>query len=225
MITLINKNKIMKTNIKYCIDLAWIMEVEKENELIKLWYLKDYSLLDKLIVNYPLLKVLFLTLWALFLFFLLLLPFSSKSNASSENIRDSIRLERLEVCQKAYKKSWINKQFIYEQIPAVRCSTYMAIIYAYESNFGRSRKCVQDKNCFGMKWNWYDTPKWFLTFKTEKEWREYFAKKYFQWHYKKKINQFVNNWSQTDRYTYKQFMYKNFWTIYKETEYLYISKR
>ena len=139
------------------------------------------------------------------------------------SIRDKIRLERLEVCQKAYKMTHINEQFIYKQIPAVRCATYMSLIYAYESNFWKSERCVRDKNCFGIKWNWIDTPRWFLKFETETQGREYFAKKYFKFHYKKKVSEFVKSWSMTDQDTYINFVSSKYWNMYKELEYLYIT--
>lgn len=59
--------------------------------------------------------------------------------------------------------------FIYKQLPVVRCASYMSLIYAYESDFGQSRRCKQDKNCWGIKGNGGDTPAGFLKFKTEKE--------------------------------------------------------
>ena len=213
----------IQNNLSHTIDLRSIIENEKEKELIKWWYITDLTIIEKMMIKFPLITRIFLLLGASFLVFSILLAFH-KTNAYEEvSIKDKIRLERLEICEKAYKKTNINNMFIYEQLPVVRCATYMTLVYAYESNFGKSNMCRTTRNCFGIKWNWYDTPKWFLTFKTEREWREYFAKKYFQWHYKKKINDFVNSWSETDQATYKQFMYNNYWSIYRETEYLYIT--
>lgn len=154
-------------------------------------------------------------------FFIIMIFWSIHKADASDNIRNEIRLERLEVCQEAIENSDIQERIMYKQILAVRCATYMWLVYAYESDFGKSRKCVEDKNCWGIKWNWYDTPAGFLKFGTYKEGRRYFAKKYFQWHYKKKINTFVNNWSMTDRATYKSFMWDRYSTMYKELEYLY----
>jgi hypothetical protein len=64
-------------------------------------------------------------------------PIDVKAYDTSENIgvRDKIRQERIEICQKAYKESEINEQFIYDQVPVVRCATYMSLIYAFESSF------------------------------------------------------------------------------------------
>lgn len=148
--------------------------------------------------------------------------FIPRASADLEDIRSAIRQERLEVCQEAYKDSWIREQFIYGQIPAVRCATYMSLVYAYESDFWRSRKCIQDNNCFWMKGNWVETPEGFIVFKTEKEGREYFARKYFQWHYKKDIRTFIHNWSMTDRETYIAFMKNRYEGMYRELEKQYL---
>ena len=140
------------------------------------------------------------------------------------SIQDQIRLERLEICQEAYKSSWINKQFISEEVPAVRCAAFMTLIYAYESDFGRSDKCRNTRNCFWIKWNGVDTPRGFLTFKSETEWRKYFAKKYFKWHYKKSISTFVSNWSMTERDTYISFVASKYNTVYMQLERLYFTR-
>lgn len=139
------------------------------------------------------------------------------------SIRDQIRLDRLESCQEAYKESEINEQFLYKQIPAVRCATYSTLIMAFESNYGQSKKCIEQKNCHGMKGNGYDTPRGFLTFNTYREWRDYFSKKYFQWHYKKDIKTFVHNWSMTDQAVYTKFVEDRYWLVYNELETLYIN--
>lgn len=145
--------------------------------------------------------------------------------AQNISIQDKIRLERLEVCQKAYKDSWIKDKFIYKQLMVVRCANYMTLVYAFESDFWKSRMCLQDKNCFWIKWNWVDTPMWDLKFKTFTEGREYFAKKYFKWHYKKKINTFVHDRAMWNRQVYISFMYQNYTKIYKELEHMYITQR
>jgi hypothetical protein len=103
-----------------------------------------------MMIKFPLITRIFLILGVTFLIFVTLLPFT-KTNANEGNIRDNIRLERLDICEKAYKKTNINKMFIYEQLPVVRCATYMALVYAYESNFGKSNMCRTTRNCFGIK--------------------------------------------------------------------------
>ena len=144
----------------------------------------------------------------------------AKTSANELSIQDKIRLERLEICQQAYKLSNIEEKQIYWQIPAVRCATYMTLIYAYESNYWTSRKCTEHNNCWWIKGNWYDTPKGFLHFKTQRSGRMYFAKKYFRWHYKKNVSTFVYNWSMTDRETYIDFVNSKWFEIYRQLTYL-----
>lgn len=178
------------------------------------WYFKNW-ILDYIAVAW--------IIW--FIIIVIIGLFQPKISFANDDIQDKIRLERLSICQKAYKESEIREQFIYKQIPAVRCATYMTLIYSYESNFWKSNMCKQQKNCWWIKGNWYDTPKWFLAFKTYEEWKQYFAKKYWKFHYKKDINSFVNSRSMTDRENYKLFMRKNYWNIYKELEYLYLTNK
>jgi hypothetical protein len=157
-----------------------------------------------------------------FIFILVIIVASwiSKTNANELSMADKIRLERLEVCQMAYKNSWIKETKIYWQTPAIRCATYMTLIYSYESNYWRSVKCNNTKNCWGIKWNWYDTPRGFLHFKTYRAGRLYFATKYFKWHYKKNVSGFINSRSMTDRKTYKHFVGSKWFEVYRQLEYL-----
>ena len=129
---------------------------------------------------------------------LLLMPISVYSD---EN-RDRIRKERIQTCKEYWDHS------------IEKCATFMTLVYAYESWFWKSRRCVEDKNCYGMKWNWYDTPAWFLVFDTHQEGDRYFAKKFYQWHYKKDVETFITHWSMTDRETYIEFFYARYDTIY-----------
>jgi hypothetical protein len=148
-------------------------------------------------------------------------PYISDNNQN--NIQTQIRKERLSICEQQYKKAHINKQYIYGQIPTVRCAAYKTLTYAFESNYWKSRMCKQQHNCFWIKGNGVDTPQWFLTFEDQTEWRNYFAKKYWKYHYKKKIPQFVHDWSMTDREAYINYMQQNYQTIYQEIEKLYIT--
>jgi hypothetical protein len=176
-----------------------------------------------------LLEGIFLAISILIIVYISVISWYRIASAHPNNVSDNldvqryIRQERLRICQEAYKNSEINKKFIYKQIPAVRCATYMTLVYAFESNYGKSRICRKKKNCFWMKGNGMDTPEWFLTFQDQTEWRNYFAKKYWKYHYKKKIPQFVHDWSMTDREAYTNYMQQNYQTIYQELEYLYIT--
>lgn len=218
---ILNKRQAKKLGMNNTIDLKYIMAREYCDK-VELSTLKD-KIIDKVYIILFYIWIIS-TLWLVLGMITPQITFGADI-AQNNEIRDEIRQERLEICQKAYKNTQINEMFIYEQLPAVRCATYMSLVYAYESNFGKSRKCVEDKNCHGMKWNWVDTPAWFLKFKTHKEGREYFAKKYFRWHYKKDITTFVYNWSMTDRSTYIAFMKKRYWKMYNELEYLYMTGR
>lgn len=122
----------------------------------------------------------------------------------SYSIQEQARIDRIESCEKYWDHS------------ITKCATMMTLVYAYESWFWKSRRCVQDKNCFGMKWNWYDTPAWFLKFNTYQEWNDYFAKKFYQWHYKKSIEEFVYTWSMTERETYIKFIKSKYNTVYEK---------
>ena len=214
----------IKTNFKKTIDLSGIIDNERQKWLIKNWYLQDYSLTEKFIMKFPKITKILLVWGLCFVVLAVLIPISETNalEGQLDGIRNNIRQERLEVCQKAYKESGINKQFLYEQIPAVRCATYMTLIYAYESNYGKSKKCTVQKNCHGMKWNWINHPAWFISFNTYKESKEWFANRYFKFHYKKSIRVFISNWSMTDRETYIDFVENNYWETYRELELMYL---
>ena len=125
--------------------------------------------------------------------------------------QEKIRLSRIESCQKYAK---IEK--IYWQDAVVRCATSATIVFAFESDFWKSNICLNRKNCFWMKWNWVEYPTGFINFKNFEKWNEYFAKKYFQFHYKKKVPEFVRSWSMTDRDAYISFFNVNYKKIYNE---------
>ena len=130
-------------------------------------------------------------------------------------MQEKIRIERLKSCQKYAK---IEK--IYWQDAIVRCATFATIVFAFESDFWKSWLCQNQKNCYWIKWNWIEYPKWFIAFPTFEKWNEYFAKKYFQFHYKKKVPEFVRSWSMTDRQSYIYFFRENYQKIYSEIEIL-----
>ena len=138
------------------------------------------------------------------------------------SVQNKIRQERIEACATAYKDSWLTDMYIYNQLPVVRCATYMTIVYVFESNFWKSKMCKENKNCYWITGNGIDTPSWFLKFKSYKKWNEYFAKKYFQFHYKKSYSTFVNHWSTTDRDEYKAFFKQKYTKIYSEIEKIFV---
>ncbi|PZM86410.1 hypothetical protein DLH72_01010 [Candidatus Gracilibacteria bacterium] len=136
-------------------------------------------------------------------------------------IQEKIRISRLQACKKYAK---IEK--IYGQDAVTRCATFATIVFAFESNFGRSNMCLKKKNCYGMKGNGVEYPAGFITFKNYEKGDEYFAKKYFQFHYKKKFESFIKGkcqngkcsggWSATDQEIYVDFFKKNYIKIYEE---------
>lgn len=157
-------------------------------------------------------KAIVIAWFILFFLTIYLNYFVKKSEARKDStLQEKIRIERLKSCQKYAK---IEK--IYWQDAIVRCATFATIVFAFESDFWKSWLCQNQKNCYWIKWNWIEYPKWFITFPTFEKWNEYFAKKYFQFHYKKKVPEFVRSWSMTDRDAYISFFNVNYKKIYNE---------
>ena len=155
---------------------------------------------------------------------LLLLPIGSFAN---NTIIDSIRADRVNACSQAYNEyeEHIQDKYIHlAQDPVVRCATYMHLVFAYESGFWTSKKCIEKNNCFGIKLPTYNFAKddiqyrvWsgnFLIFDNWKDWNLAFARLYYRFHINKTISQFVHDWSMTDRQTYTHFVKDNYWDTY-----------
>ena len=206
---------------EHTINLTWELSTNQKKQMIENRIKAQREIKYKSVIKF----LLWVTLVFIIITVGLLIPRDETNALEEVSIATKIRLERLISCENALNKSWIQELFIYEQSLVVRCATYSTLIYAYESGYGQSQKCKLQKNCYGMKWNWVDKPAWFITFDSYKAGRDWFSYKYFQWHYKKKINTFVNNWSMTERDTYKQFMWKNYTNIYNELERLYLTNR
>lgn len=172
-------------------------------------------------------------LWVWFLIFILYAVFIYPVSASEDpfetmhnnwiqeelSIQDKIRKERLEVCEDAFINSWIEKN---KTNNILNCATMMTLVYAFESNYWTSRMCIQSKNCYWMKGNWIDTPKWNLKFSSFREWSEYFAKKFFDFHYLKTIKVFVYNWAEGNRIPYIDFIESKYSSIYEELKFIYL---
>ena len=195
-------------NLPHIIDLRSQYFVE---ELEKKWYKIKKKRNFKL--NFNFIKKAIVIAWFILFFLTIYLNyFVKKSEAKKDfTLQDKIRIERLKSCQKYAK---IKK--IYDQDAVVRCATFATIVFAFESDFWKSWLCQNQKNCYWIKWNWIEYPKWFITFPTFEKWNEYFAKKYFQFHYKKKVPDFVRSWSMTDRDAYISFFNVNYKKIYNE---------
>ena len=195
-------------NLPHIIDLRSQYFVE---ELEKKWYKIKKKRNFKLDFNF-IKKAIVIAWFILFFLTIYLNYFVKKSEARKDfTLQEKIRIERLKSCQK-YAKT----QKIYDQDAIVRCATFATIVFAFESDFWKSWLCQNQKNCYWIKWNWIEYPKWFITFPTFEKWNEYFAKKYFQFHYKKKVPEFVRSWSMTDRDAYISFFNVNYKKIYNE---------
>ena len=182
-------------------------------ELEKNWYIVKKK--KEIQLDLKFIKKLIVIAWFILFFLTIYLNyFVKKSEARKDfTLQEKIRIERLKSCQKYAK---IEK--IYWQDAIVRCATFATIVFAFESDFWKSWLCQNQKNCYWIKWNWIEYPKWFITFHTFEKWNEYFAKKYFQFHYKKKVPEFVRSWSMTDRQSYIYFFRENYQKIYSEIE-------
>jgi len=197
-------------NLPHIIDLRSQYFVE---ELEKKWYKINKKRNFKLDFNF-IKKVIVIAWFILFFLTIYLNYFVKKSEARKDfTLQEKIRIERLKSCQKYAK---IEK--IYWQDAVVRCATFATIVFAFESDFWKSNICLNRKNCFWMKWNWVEYPTGFINFRNFDEANNFFAKKYFQFHYKKKVEDFVYSWSMTDRKSYIYFFNKNYQKIYSEIE-------
>lgn len=85
---------------------------------------------------------------AMIIFIVLACTTIEDTNASYE-----IREQRMEACQQAYDeyKEHVEEVYVHDQDIVKRCATYMTLVYAKESGYGKSRMCTQDFNCFGIK--------------------------------------------------------------------------
>lgn len=197
-------------NLPHIIDLRSQYFVE---ELEKKWYKINKKRNFKLDFNF-IKKVIVIAWFILFFLTIYLNYFVKKSEARKDfTLQEKIRIERLKSCQKYAK---IEK--IYWQDAVVRCATFATIVFAFESDFWKSNICLNRKNCFWMKWNWVEYPTGFINFRNFDEANNFFAKKYFQFHYKKKVEDFVYSWSMTYRKSYIYFFNKNYQKIYSEIE-------
>jgi len=152
------------------------------------------------------------------------------SPTMADDIVDQIReqrIDRVQACTQAKDnyKDWIDERYrIVQQDFVARCATYMHLIYAYESGFGRSNRCKNTNNCFGIKEptnkgvlediNYKTTTHRFLIFENKQDGNKVFANLYARWHMNKHINTMVESWSMTDHYTYKQFIHEHWWGLY-----------
>ena len=158
----------------------------------------------------------------------MILGYCNKSEASN---RDIIREARIKACEEGYErnKKRVNEIYLHkEQDPITRCATFMTLVYAYESWFGKSRRCMEDFNCFWIKQTtfntWIPATIWdnrFKIYRNYDDWNRDFAILYFRFHFNKNIEEFVNSRSLTDRETYIDFKRKRFLSLYNDLKKLW----
>lgn len=205
----------IRKNLKNTIDLAWVYENERQEWLIKNWYLQDFTIYEKFIMKFKKTTKILVCMGLLFAFLLVLYPFS-KTNASNDEkmtIRDKIRLERLEICKNYAKKHEIstNPYKLTEKI--IDCAIRMHGVYIFESWYWKSDLCIFKNNCLWIKnsVNSYYWHNWFIS-KTEE--RKVFADKYFEFHHKKDPHTFIF-W-----YKQKDWSYKWGWATWNRNAYV-----
>lgn len=198
------KNK----NLNPIIDLRSLYFVE---ELEKTW---KYKVKKKKYFSFNTIKKAVVIAWFVLFFLTIYLNYFYIWKAEAKNnftLQEKIRLSRLQSCAE-----YAQVKKIYWQDAITRCATFATIVFAFESNFWKSQMCRDLKNCYWIKGNGVEYPAWFITFENYDEANKYFAKKYFKFHYKKKVKEFVYSWSMTDRDAYISFFNVNFLKIYNE---------
>ena len=178
------------------------------------------------------LKNIILFLLFVLIFVLIILIYLKQSYSyqykNTLSAKDYTRTERIETCKRVWiVKLWnkLTKKHI------LHCATMNTIITAIESNYMKSRKCIQDNNCKWLKWiqNWKYT---FLVFTSLYKQNLFFAEKWFTYHYKKTFFTLVYGykqqnglykfwWTTTDRAIYLKFIKNKYFTIKQELLLLY----
>lgn len=144
------------------------------------------------------------------------------TTANAEEINKA-RVNRINACLQAYEDVKPTTYQHKDQNLITRCATYATLVYAYESGYGKSRKCTEQKNCYGIKQGGK-----FVTYKTYEDGDYAFAWYYMKWHLNKNAWRFIRGyhmdgrwqygWSQTDVYTYIDFISKNYWEVYNNID-------
>lgn len=123
--------------------------------------------------------------------------------------RDVARKERKIICHEMYqekKEVVINHDQIVE-----RCATMMTLQYAFESGHWKSRKCVNQKNCFWIKNNRRDrcikSPNGFCIYSAQIEGMRDFAEMFMK-HYEgyKSVKAYLDVYSPDGNGAYPQFV-------------------
>ena len=177
----------------------------------------------------------FTALWALVMWIIFAISISSVTPASASNLtmQDKIRIERLQVCQKAIKEADIAGNKLELQELVMKCVLRMTWVYIVESATWKSE--IRKNNFLWLKrtFNW---EYWFHSFNTWYDCRLYFARKWAEFHYKKSARTFIYwfminggwkyGWSATEKESYTQTLAKveNNLELKRQYEYLYYTQ-
>lgn len=123
--------------------------------------------------------------------------------------QDNARLERIAICQEMYDKH--KDRITYEDNVVIRCATMMTLQYAFESGHGKSKKCVNQRNCYGIKNNKRDrcikSSNWFCTYSAQIEWSRDYAEMFMK-HYEgyKSLKWYLGVYSPDGNTAYHKFV-------------------
>jgi hypothetical protein len=204
-----------------------IKEIYARDYLLAKWYalLKDMDLIERLMFKYTKITKILVIGWLSYIVWILCIWLTIWSVSAQYNEfwdRDYERDQRIEACTVVYmaNKAFVDKTYIHkDQDVITRCTTMMWLIGAFESSYFTSRRCIEDNSCYWIKdWNTWK----FKIYKSRFAGKLDFADKYlvgnwddtFKWHKNKNIEQFVYNWSHTDRVVYTKFVKDRYWNMY-----------
>ena len=149
-----------------------------------------------------------------------------QAEASSYSLQDQIRLDRIRGCIEGYKanKERVDEIYLHtKQNKIARCATYATLVYAKESWWGKSDRCLTRYNCFWIRNSTHQSGvSYKLDYNNFKIYRNYedantdFGHLYFKWHFNRSWYDFVRVWSETDQQTYTSFINDNYNEVYKE---------
>ena len=187
------------------------------------------SIKDKTI-NYGYIAIHYIWLFAIAFIISFLLFFALTSKSSANDIQTEIRKARIDACTQAYYEyqAFVDSKYIHTtQNIVLRCATFSSLVFAKESWYWKSNRCLNHLNCFWLKnlsvdlkpLEWINTEvvdNRFLKFESYDDGNLLFARLYMRWNFNKDIITFVRWWSTTDQETYISFVSDKYWVTYKE---------
>lgn len=142
------------------------------------------------------------------------------------SLQDQIRLDRIRACIDWYEanKERVDEIYLHnKQNKIARCASYATLVFAKESWFWKSLKCINNFNCFWIRnsthQSWVEYSLDYDNFKIYKSYQDAntdFGSLYFRWHFNRSGRTFVNVWSETDQETYASYINNNYYKIYNE---------